>query len=310
MPSFQVQTSIPSVPSITVGTVLDDGDPFPSPAPVSMLHFRWSLSRDGEPFVPVGADFNFLPLDSNQTPGSIVKVRLEVLDRNPATATALFGCQDEDFCAATSGCFQRVSWSISYQRDRFRLAASFATVAALAHRDDTFVVIGCASRRARPVRTEAVGKLAPGGVRGGAAGHAGASGTGRFHGLLARVGAPPPWTGEATRVCWAPAGRPAAVLAPLGGCYATVTQMPPASVVEAGPKAERQSRKATANDSISAPVTWQWMVVSNVTDAGSIVPMAIDSDGATVPFPVVSAGRYLVYRTTDHRAGRVAGPAT
>ncbi len=122
MPSDQLLTPIQydsktNTPNqISVGAVLDDGDPYPSPVLVPMLHFHWYISKNGEPFLPVGNDFNFLPLDSNQAPGSLVKVRLEVMDRNPATATALFGCAaDKDFCAAVAGCFQRVSWSIEYR---------------------------------------------------------------------------------------------------------------------------------------------------------------------------------------------------
>jgi hypothetical protein len=121
MPSDQLLTPIQydsktNYPNqISVGAVHDDGDPYPSPG--SVLHFRWSVSKNGEPFAPVDNDFSFLPLDSNQAPGSLVKVRLEVLDRNPTTAAALFGCGvDKDFCYAGAGtsCPQRVSWSIEY----------------------------------------------------------------------------------------------------------------------------------------------------------------------------------------------------
>lgn len=110
---YSSKTNYPS--QISVGAVHDDGDPYPSPG--SALHFRWSVSRNGEPFAPVDNDFNFLPLDNTQAPGTLVKVRLEVLDRNPDTAHALSGCgNDKDFCYTGAGtsCPQRVSWSIEY----------------------------------------------------------------------------------------------------------------------------------------------------------------------------------------------------
>lgn len=100
---------------ISVDAVHDDGDPYPSPG--STLQFRWSTSTNGGPFAPVEDDVNFLPLDNNQAPGTLVKVRVEVLDRNPTTAAALRGCgNDKDFCYTDAGntCPQRVSWSIEY----------------------------------------------------------------------------------------------------------------------------------------------------------------------------------------------------
>ena len=119
-PLYQLQTPRlfdPTMPYVRVDEVDDDGDPYPSPLPAQTLHFRWSLSVNGGGFAPAGADFHLLPLPSSENPGVIVKVRLEVLDRNPATANALFGCgDDKDFCyaGAGTGCPQRVSWSYEY----------------------------------------------------------------------------------------------------------------------------------------------------------------------------------------------------
>ncbi len=98
--------------------VTDDGDPFPVPG-TSTTQFRWYISRNGQPFVFYNNNFPSLTLAADTYGiGDSVKVRVEVLDRNPATAASLFGCGDDnDLCEMVmgSGCFQRVTWSVDFR---------------------------------------------------------------------------------------------------------------------------------------------------------------------------------------------------
>ncbi len=98
-----------------VNTVVDDGDPWPrDPTTNAATHFRWYVSRNGQPFVPYSNDFPSLTLVTDtDTFGDTVKVRVEALDRNPSTDSALFGCTtDQCEMNSGSGCFQRLTWSV------------------------------------------------------------------------------------------------------------------------------------------------------------------------------------------------------
>lgn len=99
---------------ITVLAVTDDGDSYPG---TTTTQFFWSSSLNKQSYAPYSNDFHLLPLPGYNI-GDVLKVRLEVHDRNPATANALFGCRDADFCAIDArnpGCFQRVTWTIEFE---------------------------------------------------------------------------------------------------------------------------------------------------------------------------------------------------
>jgi hypothetical protein len=185
--------------------------------------------------------------------------------------------------------------------NRFRFAASFGAVAAIAGAATLSAVVGCAaSSSGGPINTGEGG-------RGGASGTGtggGSSGTGGSGvGIDAGAGA----GGRTTSVdggsdAGSPGGATGAGGAS-GGCFATVTQIsPPPSAVEAGPKAKVRVQ-ATPGGIVPSPVIWDWTVVSDMQDAGTITPTAIDGAGAIVEFPVAFAARYLVTATISNRPG-------
>ncbi len=106
-----------ALPSYTIHSVADDGAPWP-PGPKGGATFRWYVSTDGQQFQFVNNDYPTLPLASTglYKTGDIVKVRVEVSDRNPTNDAALAGCADtNDSCQSVSGCFQRVTWSVDFR---------------------------------------------------------------------------------------------------------------------------------------------------------------------------------------------------
>ena len=96
----------------------DDGAPWP-PGPQGGATFRWYVSTDGQTFQFVNNDYPTLPLASTglYKTGDIVKVRVEVSDRNPTNDAALAGCdrRQDDLCQSVPGCFQRVTWSVDFR---------------------------------------------------------------------------------------------------------------------------------------------------------------------------------------------------
>jgi hypothetical protein len=123
--SPMVEVTLPSptnpmpdpLPSFTIHSVADDGAPWP-PGPKGGATFRWYVSTDGPPFQFINNDYPTLPLASTglYKTGDIVKVRVEVSDRNQANDAVLGGCDDKnDLCQARPGCFQRVTWSVDFR---------------------------------------------------------------------------------------------------------------------------------------------------------------------------------------------------
>jgi hypothetical protein len=105
------------LPSFTIHSVADDGAPWP-PGPKGGATFRWYVSTDGPQFQFFNNDYPTLPLASTglYKTGDIVKVRVEVSDRNEANDAVLRGCDDKnDLCQAVPGCFQRVTWSVAFR---------------------------------------------------------------------------------------------------------------------------------------------------------------------------------------------------
>jgi hypothetical protein len=106
------------LPSFTIHSVADDGAPWP-PGPKGGPTFRWYVSTDdGQHFQFVDNDYPTLLLAStgDYKTGDIVKVRVEVSDRNPKNDMVLDGCDDKnDLCQAVPGCFQRVTWSVDFR---------------------------------------------------------------------------------------------------------------------------------------------------------------------------------------------------
>jgi hypothetical protein len=109
------------LPSFTIHSVADDGAPWP-PGPRGGVTFRWYVSTDGQAFQFVNNDYPTLPLASTglYKTGDVVKVRVEVSDRNPTNDAVLAGCADNnDLCQSASvsvpACYQRVTWSVDFR---------------------------------------------------------------------------------------------------------------------------------------------------------------------------------------------------
>jgi hypothetical protein len=122
-PDFLTPTLVrdPTVSNdFSVDQVDDDGDPFP-PGPHGRIRFRWYLGHGDEPLVSYDNDFHSLTVAANTfLLGDSGRVRVEIHDRNVGNMGAinidnvLLECGDKPQCAATPGCFQRVSWSIDW----------------------------------------------------------------------------------------------------------------------------------------------------------------------------------------------------
>jgi hypothetical protein len=108
-----------------VMTVDDDLSPYPTPViadPVaaalfSPTHFRWSSSPDGgASFQTVGTlpVYSILPDPSEAT--KQLKLRLEITDDDTQRSANEFSSCTDDKCFTTEGCFQRVTWTVEFNR--------------------------------------------------------------------------------------------------------------------------------------------------------------------------------------------------
>jgi len=186
---------------------------------------------------------------------------------------------------------------------RFRLAASFAAVAAVALALVLSAFVGCASTSSSGGVGGGAGGASGGGT-GGSTGAAGQSGTGG-----ASSGGTGGFSGGVDAGSDAGIGHGGATGAggASAGCNVVVTRISPSLsiVVEDGPNATVQVQ-ATATGSFSSSgvgggggsaVPWQWTVtyrMSADSPPTMISPSATDNTNATLEFPVVSAGIYLV----------------
>jgi hypothetical protein len=112
--------SVDDMVVFNVVTVTDDLDPYPDPSsPLDIAHFTWLESTNGAPFAPFSDDFPRAPLGAGRL-GDVVRVRLEIRDRDTdRSAKEFLACGDADVCftgAESDGCFQRVTWTVSYNR--------------------------------------------------------------------------------------------------------------------------------------------------------------------------------------------------
>lgn len=103
----------PGDATFEVVMVDDDGDPLPTMTP-NELSYSWSLTGPDGHLQTIENNFPSYSVGlSSYHIGDLVKVRLEVHDRNrEAGDRALLGCGDADVCGDRSGCFQRVTWKL------------------------------------------------------------------------------------------------------------------------------------------------------------------------------------------------------
>jgi hypothetical protein len=120
-PDFNVKVPIPfepydpnnptmMQPAINVWTVTDDGDPWPK-ASTGVAMLSWFVSENGAPWVAYGSDPGGV-FRLNYPSGTVLKVRLEVMDRTKSPPS---GCSNnDDRCPNVDGakCYQRVTWNI------------------------------------------------------------------------------------------------------------------------------------------------------------------------------------------------------
>ena len=108
----------------TVNSVVDDGDPYPVPDPkpplVGTTHFSWFIGHGAAParvnYIALH-DFPSYTVPANDfSIGEEGRVRVEIHDRNPIIDKILLDCGDEDLCAGSKGCFQRMTWNIVFNR--------------------------------------------------------------------------------------------------------------------------------------------------------------------------------------------------
>jgi hypothetical protein len=82
-----------------------------------MLRLAWFVGRNGEPLLPTGANgaaFNLV--GGTFKVGDVLRVRVQVSDRDLDRSRRQFAaCPDDGPCAASSGCPQRVTWTVTYQ---------------------------------------------------------------------------------------------------------------------------------------------------------------------------------------------------
>ena len=103
--------------SIFVDGVDDDGNPYPGNSQ-GVTHFAWYVGSEGGPMSYLGNDVNsFAPVRYH--PGDVVRVRVEIRDRNVATIDRILtGCQlsGDALCEspAGSGCFLSVTWTVRF----------------------------------------------------------------------------------------------------------------------------------------------------------------------------------------------------
>jgi hypothetical protein len=108
-----VATTVTTMTSFTVSSVSDDLDPYPGTASM-----QWFVSEGGGPFVLREKDFPSFPLPQVYSVGDVVRVRLEISDRDTErSAKAFLACGDADVCTQPTAihpgtCFQRVTWTV------------------------------------------------------------------------------------------------------------------------------------------------------------------------------------------------------
>jgi hypothetical protein len=108
-----VATTVTTMTSFTVSGVSDDLDPYPGTASM-----QWFVSESGGPFVLREKDFPSFQLPQVYSVGDVVRVRLEISDRDTErSAKAFLACGDADVCTQPSAihpgtCFQRVTWTV------------------------------------------------------------------------------------------------------------------------------------------------------------------------------------------------------
>jgi hypothetical protein len=106
----------------TVLTVDDDLDPYPNAASLAMqAHFSWFQSANAAVFAPIEDDFPRYEIHPNEFAlGDQVRVRLQIRDDDTdRSAKEFLACGDADVCFTgppSAGCFQRVTWTVSYNR--------------------------------------------------------------------------------------------------------------------------------------------------------------------------------------------------
>ncbi len=104
-----------------VDRVTDDGDPFPfssSPSSLSgVTQFSWFVGVGMEPLEFRDRNFPSLTLPADAfTIGDEIQVRVEIQDRKLAKVRAILDACDPKAatCAGSSGCLQRVTWTVRY----------------------------------------------------------------------------------------------------------------------------------------------------------------------------------------------------
>ena len=108
-----VATTVTTMTSFMVSGVSDDLDPYPGTASL-----QWFVSEAGGPFVLREKDFPSFQLPQVYSFGDVVRVRLEIGDRDTERgAKAFLACGDADVCTQPSlihpgACFQRVTWTV------------------------------------------------------------------------------------------------------------------------------------------------------------------------------------------------------
>jgi len=107
--------TVTTMTSFTVNAVSDDLDPYPGTAGM-----QWLVSEGGGPFALREKDFPSFPLPLVYSFVDVVRVRLEIHDRDTdRSAKAFLACGDADVCTQPSlihpaACFQRVTWTVRF----------------------------------------------------------------------------------------------------------------------------------------------------------------------------------------------------
>jgi hypothetical protein len=100
-----------------VKRVDDDGDPYPrSPEGGGVTRFSWFVGVNNDPVVyRDNSGFPLLSIfPSDVRPGDVLRVRVEIHDRNVAAIDRILaGCgDDEAICPPASTCYQRKTWRV------------------------------------------------------------------------------------------------------------------------------------------------------------------------------------------------------
>jgi hypothetical protein len=109
-PDFTVPVT--TMTTFNVDEIDDDRDPFPG-----AQDMNWLVSVNGGDFVLMQKDFPSFPLGSGFSFADVVRVRLEIRDRDTERSAKEFLACDKDVCSAPSlihpdACIQRVTWTV------------------------------------------------------------------------------------------------------------------------------------------------------------------------------------------------------